>query len=122
MSWSKAGFTDKFEHRGKNSFISSITFTQLLTRRMNTQHRISVTSVTFLIFCLACHPNMPPTDAEGRPLIVKRGTIDVDLVETTPIVLQNRVYRFEYVRIGYWDNDTGDSYFRFIDHKSGEAT
>jgi hypothetical protein len=65
---------------------------------------------------------MPPTDAEGRPLIVKKGTIDVDLVETTPIVFQNRVYRFEYVRIGYWGNDTSDSYFRFVDHQTGEAT
>jgi len=64
----------------------------------------------------------PPTDADGRPLIVKKGTIDVDLVETTPIVFKNQVYRYEYVRIGYWDNKTGDSYFRFVNHKTGKPT
>ena len=74
------------------------------------------------VLCLACNSNDPPTDADGRPLIIKKGTIDVDLVETTPIVFDGKVYRFEYVRIGYWDNNTGDSYFRFIDHKTGEAT
>src|SRR5210317_348909 len=88
---------------------------------MNTRQRISITLVILLIYCMACNSKMPPTDAEGRPLIVKKGTIDVDLVETTPIVFQNRVYRFEYVRVGYWDNDTGDSYFRFVDHQTGEA-
>ncbi len=64
----------------------------------------------------------PPTDADGRPLIIKSGTIDVDLVETTPIVFKNKVYRFEYVRKGYWDNHTGDSYFRFVNHKTGKPT
>ena len=37
-------------------------------------------------------------DADGRPLIVKTGTIDCDLVETTPVVFKNNVYRYEYVR------------------------
>jgi hypothetical protein len=40
-------------------------------------------------------------------------------VETTPIVFKNKVYRYEYVRPGYWDNTTGDSYSRFIEHKTG---
>ena len=74
------------------------------------------------MFCLTCTSEEPPTDADGRPLIVKKGTIDVDLVETTPIVFHGKVYRFEYVRIGYWDNDTGESYFRFVDHKTGKST
>jgi hypothetical protein len=69
-----------------------------------------------------CSTMQAPTDAEGRPLIVKSGTIDVDLVETTPIVFKNKVYRFEYVRQGYWDNQTGDSYFRFVDHETGKST
>ncbi|MEX2232377.1 MAG: hypothetical protein WD824_09470 [Cyclobacteriaceae bacterium] len=64
----------------------------------------------------------PPTDADGRPLIVKSGTIDYDLVETTPVVFKNKVYRFEYVRENYWDNLTGDSFFRFIDHETGKPT
>jgi len=57
-----------------------------------------------------------------RPRIRKLGTIDCDLVETTPIVHGGRLYRFEYVRQGYWANQTGDSYFRFVDHDSGQPT
>ena len=57
-----------------------------------------------------------------KPLIVKRGTIDLDLVEATPIVLRGRLYRFEYVRERYKKNKTGDSYFRFIDVEAGEPT
>lgn len=36
-----------------------------------------------------------------RPRIVKHGTIDLDLVETTPVVFRGRLYRFEYVRDRY---------------------
>lgn len=57
-----------------------------------------------------------------RPRIVKLGTIDVDLVEATPIVFQGRLYRFEYVRHNYWANKTGDDYFRFVDHATGRYT
>lgn len=60
--------------------------------------------------------------APQGPVIRKLGTIDVDLVESTPVVFNGRVYRFEYVRPGYWDNDTGDSYFRFVDHETGART
>ena len=54
--------------------------------------------------------------------IKRLGTIDIDLVETTPIVFKDKVYRFEYVRKNYWNNRTGDSYFRFIDHETGNPT
>jgi len=64
----------------------------------------------------------PAADTAGRPLIEKIGTIDCDMVETSPVVFNNRVYRFEYVRANYWDNHTGDSYFRFVDHKTGKRT
>ncbi len=57
-----------------------------------------------------------------KPEIVKLGTIDVDLVETTPVVFRDTLYRFEYVRPNYWDNDTGDSYFRFVEHDTGEPS
>lgn len=60
--------------------------------------------------------------APEPPKIVKLGTIDLDLVETTPVVFQGRVYRYEYVRPGYKPNTTGDSYSRFINHETGEAT
>lgn len=63
-----------------------------------------------------------PRDAEGRPLIRKLGTLDLDLVETTPVVVSDRLWRFEWVREGYWDNARKTNYFRFVDPESGEAT
>jgi hypothetical protein len=56
------------------------------------------------------------------PVIEKLGTIDIGLVETTPVVFKERLYRFEYVREGYKPNTTGDSYFRFVDHKTQKTT
>lgn len=67
-----------------------------------------------------------PTDAEGRPLIRKLGTIDLDLVETTAVVFNGRLWRFEWVRQGigqqYWDNQRRTNYFRFRDPVSDEVT
>ena len=60
--------------------------------------------------------------AAEKPEIVKRGTIDCDLVESTPIVFGGKLYRFEYVRERYKPNTTGGPYFRFIDVATGEAT
>jgi len=57
-----------------------------------------------------------------KPVIVKHGTIDLDLVECTPVVFQDRLYRFEYVREKYKPNTTGDSYFRFIDVETKKTT
>jgi hypothetical protein len=56
----------------------------------------------------------PPVDAAGRPLITKLGTIGVDLVETTPIVLGGKLYRCEWFRNGHC--------FRFVDCQSGRET
>ena len=53
---------------------------------------------------------------------MKLGTIDCALVETTPVVFNGRLYRFEYVRAQYANNSTGDSYFRFVDHATGEPS
>ncbi len=57
-----------------------------------------------------------------KPHIEKLGTIDCDLVETTPVVFKGKVYRFEYVRRRYWNNHTADSYFRFVDHATGDPS
>jgi pimeloyl-ACP methyl ester carboxylesterase len=62
-----------------------------------------------------------PIDAGGRPLIRKLGTIDLDLVETTPVVFNGRLYRFEWVREGYWNNQRKTNYFRFLDRENGEV-
>ncbi len=83
---------------------------------------VSCIILTVMIFFIACSGSKAPTDADGRPLIEKNGTIDGDLVETTPVVFKNKVYRFEYVRQGYWNNSTGDSFFRFVDRETGETT
>src|SRR2546428_10060204 len=57
----------------------------------------------------------------NRPLIRKLGTIDLDLVETTPLVFNGRLYRFEWVREGYWNNQRKTNYFHFVDHENGEV-
>jgi hypothetical protein len=57
-----------------------------------------------------------------RPTIKRLGTLDLLMVETTPVVFKDRLYRFEYVRDTYHANKTGASYFRFIDVATGKAT
>lgn len=59
-----------------------------------------------------------------RPEIRKIGTILCDMVETTPIVFKNILYRFEYVRPNWANeaNPTGDSYFHFVDVRTNSAT
>lgn len=61
-------------------------------------------------------------DGAGRPRIIKRGTIDCDLVETTPIVFKGRVFRFEWVRKGYWANPFKQDYFRLVERQTGKIT
>jgi hypothetical protein len=59
-------------------------------------------------------------DAAGKPLLRKLGTVDCDMVETTPVVFQDRLYRFEYVRHpSHKPNTTGASYFRFVEMDGG---
>ena len=58
-----------------------------------------------------------------KPLIKKLGTLACDLVEATPIVINDRLYRFEYVRSAYkYNTAKGVSYFRFVDVETGEPT
>lgn len=63
-----------------------------------------------------------PVEKVSRPLIKKLGTVDLDLVETQPIVFRNRLYRFESVRTRYKSNKTGKPYFRFVDTTTGQVT
>ena len=83
--------------------------------------RLAFSSFLIILFISSC-TNTPPKNEIKRPLIKKLGTIDCDLVETTPVVFKGRLYRFEYVRKGYKPNQSGDAYFRFVDHETGEAT
>lgn len=73
--------------------------------------------VILIITLTNTEANMPE-----KPIIKKLGTIDCDMVETTPVVFHDKLYRFEYVRTNYEPNKTGDSYFRFVDVETGEAT
>ena len=84
--------------------------------------KIYAVAILLALFALTSCTDKSQFVKNGKPLIKKLGTIDCDLVETTPVVFKNKVYRFEYVRIGYEGNTTGDSYFRFVDHETGEAT
>lgn len=60
--------------------------------------------------------------AAEAPQIRKLGTIECGLVEATPLVFKERLYRFEYVRQDYPGNSTGSPYFRLIDVAAGKAT
>lgn len=51
--------------------------------------------------------------------IHRLGTIDLDIVEATPIVFKGKLLRFEYIREQYYGNTTDGSYFRFVDMTSG---
>jgi hypothetical protein len=77
---------------------------------------------------IGCASSPAPVDANGRPLIIKLGTIDVDIVESTPIVFHNKLYRFQWIRGGrdLADAPDGDwskaGYFRFLDIKNNRTT
>lgn len=62
-----------------------------------------------------------------KPSITKLGTVDIYIVESNPVVFKGRLYRFEYIRHDkngrhYRFNQTGDSYFRFVDVENGELS
>lgn len=84
-----------------------------------TRRDFGVLTLASTLVCADLHSAAPETPCVE---IKKLGTIDIDLVETTPIVFKDKVYRYEYVRPKYWNNKTGDSYSRFIDHETGEPT
>lgn len=59
----------------------------------------------------------------GKQQIVKLGTVECDLVEATPVVFKERLYRFTYIRTQYYTkNPLGVAYFTFIDAETGEAS
>jgi hypothetical protein len=61
-------------------------------------------------------------EAGKKPVIRKIGTLDCDMVEATPVVFNNRLFLFQYVRENYHANKSGASFFRFIDVAAGKET
>ena len=58
-----------------------------------------------------------------RPKIRKLGTILCDMVETTPIVFRDELYRFEFVRpYGINEANNGCSYFHFVNVRTNQIT
>ncbi len=55
-----------------------------------------------------------PVDQQGRPLIKKLGTVDIDKVENSPVVFHGKLYRFEWYR--------NKGCFHFVDHETGKTT
>ena len=59
------------------------------------------------------------TPTPRRPRIRKLGTIDCDLVETTPFVFGGKIYRLEWVRTSYRRNRLGKDYLRIVERDTG---
>jgi len=62
-----------------------------------------------------------------RKNMVKKGTLDIDVVEATPVVWHDRLMRFEWIRdehfgSGYYANTEGCCYFRFTDMETEAVT
>lgn len=60
--------------------------------------------------------------------LVKKGTLDLDVVESSPVVWQGRLLRFEWIRPngsgggrGYYGADTESGYFRFVDMETDQV-
>lgn len=76
-------------------------------------------SLTALICFIACGASFA---GDTPPGIVKKGTIAVDIVETSPVVFNGRLYRFEYIRSWIPSNTSGKNYFQFVDVESGDVS
>lgn len=58
----------------------------------------------------------------GRPGIDVLGTLDLLLVETTPVDVAGELWLFESVRPDYWNNTAGHEYLRFVHMQSGRTS
>lgn len=64
-----------------------------------------------------------PTVTAGKPrAIEKLGTIECDLMETTPVIFRGRLYRLEYRRAKSPRNPADESLQHFVDVETGETT
>lgn len=65
--------------------------------------------------------DIPVTSMPPRREMRKTGTLDIGMVETTPIVWQESLLRMEYVRDEYRNNLLGQCYTRFVGHFDGQT-
>ena len=78
-------------------------------------------SFCLLVLLISCQDPLSEFKRE-IPNLVKLGTIDLDVVESTPVVFHNQLYRFEYIRENHYQNRSGNSYFRFVHLPEGDTT
>ena len=81
-----------------------------------------LTLVLSVVVMLGICVSASPRDHQDRPFIRKLGTIDCDMVETTPVVFKGKVHRCEWVRKSYKGNELGENYFRLVDVSTGNST
>ena len=77
-----------------------------------TVNKLPLLLVLVMLLATGC-ASTPPKVANPKPLIQKLGTLDHDIVESTPIVWHGRLYRFEW-----WRNE---KCFRFVHAASGKT-
>ncbi len=87
------------------------------------RHTILIALPALLLYVVALESVAAgPVDDAGRPLIEKLGTIECDVVESTPVVLRGKFYRFEWMRVNAPENKLKKNYFRFIEADTGRIT
>ena len=81
----------------------------------------------FVISTLGFMVSAGPVDGQHRPLIRKQGTIDCDVVETSPVVFKGILYRCEWardinwLRKGHLEGKPNGNHSRLIDVNSGKT-
>ena len=84
--------------------------------------KISKLTLVILVFSSLCCTSINRRNEKsgGKPEIEKLGTIAIDLVEATPFVFKNKVYRLEWVRPNTKHNASDISYLHIVNHKTGK--
>ncbi|MGQ7869221.1 hypothetical protein [Sunxiuqinia sp. sy24] len=84
---------------------------------------VVIFSVNFFCISLATASGISKAGTlskQQKPEIIKKGTIACHVVEATPFVYKDKVYRLEWVRTKNRNNTKGISYLHIVDHVTGE--
>jgi alpha-L-fucosidase len=63
-----------------------------------------------------------PSQRSNRPIIKKLGTLDLGIVETTPVIWKNRLLRFELIHSDYRTNSAARNHYRFVDFETNQTS